>query len=367
MRKQFLRLSAYLFLGLSISTATLTSCSNDDSSVYNIAIKRADVNALTSSEVTIDPEIKLPTAIYTWYSPALGGVISNEEVLKYTFDEPGTYALSLKVEEKNRGIFDIYTYNVIVDKNVDYNYVTLNLSAFDLSNGDVTSGGKIWKDTFTEDAVLKSGIFEFKHIAYPDWYTWMGFTVSNSNDNADQMNSDAGWVGNQWGTMPKGGVDGVGTPFLVSFADHKPNESLLQPGTKIEVDRFSSVVTLGDDKEAYKAISTSVAISPWPYYGVLNGDSFARKFEKGDYFALHVYGVGKDQKLTSANPVTHYFVDFRNGVNTINTDWSKMDLSSLGEVKYLLFFLETTDVGQWGANTALYFTMDKLTVDKIAK
>lgn len=42
-----------------------------------------------------------------------------------------------------------------------------------------------------------------------------------------------------------------------------------------------------------------------------------------------------------------------------------MDLSALGEVKYLMFFLETTDVGDWGANTALYFTMDKLKVEKI--
>ncbi|WP_413533847.1 DUF4465 domain-containing protein [Empedobacter brevis] len=245
------------------------------------------------------------------------------------------------------------------------NYETLDLSKFNLSEGVSTSGGKIWKGTFEEDAELTSGIFKFKHTAWPEYFTWTGFTVSNSTDNSDQINKEGGWVDNQWGTMAKGGADGVGTPFLVSYADQKPSEKVLKYGQKVQIDRFSSVVEITDTINHYKAKTVKLAISPWSYYGILNGDAYARKFEKGDYFAIHIYGVSADKQLTTEKPVTHYFVDFRNGVNNISTNWQDVDLSSLGEVKYLMFFLETTDVGDWGANTALYFTMDKLKVEKI--
>lgn len=365
MKKSFLRLSVFLAFSIGLSTAVFTSCSSDNDAVYNIATNGGDFETETFSEFIIDPKINIVNATFSWFNHTTNKQISTDLILNYVFDAPSEYKLSLKVEHAN-GKLEIIIYNVKVKKSIDYNHVTANFNNFDLSNGILTAGGKIWSKTFTEDALLTHDIFTFNHIAFPDWGTWMGFTVSNSRDNENHLMTDDGWIPNQWGTMPKGGVDGEGTPFLVSFADHKPNASILQQGKEIEVERFSSVVTL-DNKNRYKAVKTSVAISPWPYYGVLEGDYFSRKFEQGDYFALHIYGVGEDKKLTSAEPVTHYFVDFRNGVNTINTDWKTVDLSSLGEVKYLLFFLETTDVGNWGANTALYFTMDKLTVDKIEK
>ncbi|MDR0228951.1 MAG: DUF4465 domain-containing protein [Flavobacteriaceae bacterium] len=364
MKNRLFKLGLYLFLGVGVLGTTFTSCSSDDSNgVTNIAVEKGKFNTVTGAAFGIDPQLHLEGAIYTWYNHTSSKVISNEEVLKYTFEEPGEYELSLKVQY--RGQVELYMYAITVTKSVDYNYVTLDLSTFDLSDGLPTTGGKIWKDTYTDDAPLSSGIFDIKHIAFSDYDTWMGFTVSNSTDNTNQLNTAEGWIANQWGTMAQGAVNGKGKPFLVSFADHKPHPSLLDPTKPVAVDRFSSVITINDTENRYKAVSTQFAISPWPYYGIMEGDAYARKFEKGDYFAIHVYGVDKDKKLTSAKPVTHYFVDFRNGVNKIDTDWAKVDLSSLGEVKYLLFFLETTDKGEWGANTALYFTMDQLTVDKV--
>ena len=244
-------------------------------------------------------------------------------------------------------------------------YQTLDVSKFDLSKGISTSGGKIWEGTYKEDTDLILGIFKLKHTAWPEYLTWMGFTVSNSNDNSDQIKNEGGWLDNQWGTMAKGGADGQGTPFLVSFADHKPSEKVLKYGEEVKIDRFSSVVEITDTANKYKAKNVKLSISPWSYYGILNGDAYARKFVKGDYFAIHIYGVSANKQLTTEKPVTHYFVDFRNGINNISTNWQDVDLSALGEVKYLMFFLETTDVGDWGANTALYFTMDKLKVEKI--
>lgn len=365
MKKHFFKLSSFLFIGLTLLTSTtFTSCSNDDSAPYSTPTFNGSVQAITFEEVTINPEVNNVNAIYKWTNNTTQQVLSSQQVLKHTFNKPGTYNLVLS--EQNGNSYKYYTYEVVVTKSYDYNYVKLDLSDFNLSDGQVTTGGKIWKDTYTEDAVLKSGIFNFKHLGFPDYYTWMGFTVSNSTDNSNQLKGD-GWLENQWGTMPQGGVAGKGTPFLVSYADHKPNVKLLDPSKPFAVDRFSSVVTLEDDNNEYNAVSADFAISPWPYYGILEGDAYASAFKKGDFFAIHIYGADENKKLTSEQPVTHYFVDFRDGINEINTNWNTVDLSPLGKVKYLVFFLETTDKGKNGPNTALYFTMDNLIVNKIDK
>lgn len=248
---------------------------------------------------------------------------------------------------------------------VEQNVVTADVSKFDLSNGLEANGGKIWSKTLTTNSELNVGIFNFSHkVTLSEWGDyWSGFTVSNGNDNADHLSK--GWTGYQYGTMPKGGSDGVGTPFLVSYADQYNLNGELKAGENIDVNKFSSVVRINDTTNKYKAKSVKLAISPWSYYGVLNGDQFARKFVKGDYFAIHIYGVSANNQITTAKPVTHYFVDFRNTIGNISTTWQDVDLSTLGEVKYLVFFLESTDMTAGYANTALYFTMDKLKVEKL--
>ncbi len=361
MKKRLFSLSALVMVGLGLSTVTLTSCSSDDNSVYNINVDKGKLTAVTFEEITVDTGITINDAAYTWFDHTTGQVISKEAVLKHAFKTPGEHKISLKIEHNSKT--ELYSYLVEVSKSADYDYITLDLSAFDLGEGIETAGGYIWDQTFTEKAVLQSDVYTFNHMASAEGTYWSGFTVSSSTDNANHADTEGGWAKNQWGTMAKGSVEGHGGYYLVAYADQAP--AGLQQGATVNVEDYSAVVTL-DDEAKYQAISTQVAMSPWAYYSITEGDDFATKFETGDYFALKVYGVDADMKLTAAEPVTHYFVDFRNGVNTISKDWNKVDLSSLGEVKYLLFFLDTTDKNAQGyANTALYFTMDQLTVNPV--
>jgi len=189
MKKSFLKLSAFLVFSIGLSTAVFTSCSSDDTAVYNIATDGGVFEAETFSELTIDPKINVANATYTWFNHTDNISISAQPILKYTFNEPGEYKLSLKVEQTN-GKIDIVTYSVKVTKSVDYSYVTSSFKNFDLTDGITTAGGKIWSETFTEDVNLENGIFTFKHIAFPDWDTWMGFTVSNSKDNENHLLTD---------------------------------------------------------------------------------------------------------------------------------------------------------------------------------
>lgn len=354
----FYSLTLLVFIGLGFN-----SCSNDDSGIPTDVeqIIRSDESPIATKPFHFTPKNTFAEKTqFFWYSDNV--LISEELSFTHIFKKEGEQKIALRTIENGRQYHYTYIFKVLA---ANTTYVTLDLSTFDLSNGQATAGGKIWSKTFEEDAELHAGIFQFNHIAYPEYYTWMGFTVSNSQDNSDQINKEGSWLQNQWGSMAQGGVKGKGTPFLVSFADHKPHPSLLQQGKKIDVDLFSSTVKITDNKNKYVAKSVSLAISPWPYYGVLHGDDYARKFVKGDFFAVHIYGVNKAGVLSSEKPATHYFVDFRNEVGTISQNWNKVDLTTLGEVEYLLFFLETTDTNEMGAKTALYFTMDQLTVDKI--
>lgn len=86
---------------------------------------------------------------------------------------------------------------------------------------------------------------------------------------------------------------------------------------------------------------------------VKNGDSYAKKFESGDYLKVTV-------TADNGKSVDFYPADYRSGA-TIISDWTWVDLSSLGKVKTLTFSFDGTDKGEWGLNTPSYVCIDDLT------
>ncbi|MDM1067248.1 DUF4465 domain-containing protein [Myroides odoratimimus] len=364
MKKHFTKLSSILLLGLTLLTAsTFTSCSNDDNVPYVIPTFSGTVESVTFDEVTIDPQLNIANAVYRWKDNASGTILSNEQVLKYTYNTPGTRNLVLIVEQGNSHSY--YTYKVDVTKSYNYNYVTLDLSTFNLADGLNKQGGQIWSKTYTDKVLLQHQIFTFSHTSeYPN--TWDGFTVSNVKDNKNyNQEGSAGFIENQWGSMAKGGTQGEGTPFIIGYWGYYMKDWQATQGVFNEK-QYSNWIKIGEAKDNYKAVNVDISNHPWPYYGNLTGDSFARKFVKGDYFKLMIYGVDKDNKINQ-KPVTHYLADYRGDELIMSKDWHKVDLSSLGEVSYLVFQMETTDAGDFGPNTSVYFCMDNLTVDKIDK
>ena len=97
-----------------------------------------------------------------------------------------------------------------------------------------------------------------------------------------------------------------------------------------------------------------------------NGDEMgAKKFELGDWFLMTVTAEDKDG-LETGTPVKFYLADFRTASSPgIVTNWTKVDLTPLGErVHKLLFSLSSSDNSDWGAgpsmNTPGYFCFDNL-------
>lgn len=106
--------------------------------------------------------------------------------------------------------------------------------------------------------------------------------------------------------------------------------------------------------------SIKLNMSTYAYASITDEDinTFARKFDDGDFLkviftALDTYGepVGE--------AVECYVVDYRDGKRFIADDWHEFQLGieCKGSVRVAI---ETSDVGEYGANTPLYICMDDL-------
>ncbi|MBQ8101078.1 MAG: DUF4465 domain-containing protein [Paludibacteraceae bacterium] len=241
--------------------------------------------------------------------------------------------------------------------------LTLDLGNY-LSGYPQTADG-CWKDTYNNDAHVEAGLFRFSHTGSLDagdgMGYWDGFTLCTSGDNANYGsagNSD-GWVSRQWGCMAGGGLDNAfnvkaGAPYLVAYWGYW-DETFDATYHSLRID-FT-------DKRPHKAVGVYICNHPWPYYGNENGDGFASAFTKeGDYFGLVAHGLNEQGESTGTE-VRLALAEYRNGALVQSADWQWLDLTVLGTVSGLYFTMETSDKdAKWGANTAVFFCMDKLRV-----
>jgi hypothetical protein len=192
-----------------------------------------------------------------------------------------------------------------------------------------------WNGSDLSGAYVEEG-FNFGNYYDTAWYSWSGFAVSNVIDNATE-----GW-GNQYGVSA--GVAYSGNNFALATMGASISSEAR------DIDGF------------YITNSTYAALS------MLNGDAFAKKFggesgDDADWFKLTVIGT-LDSAFTDT--VDFYLADYRFEDNTedyIVTDWTWLDLSSLGNITELIFVLSSSDMGEWGINTPAYFCMDDLTIN----
>ena len=194
-------------------------------------------------------------------------------------------------------------------------------------------------------------------------YYWDGFCPALGGDQTDYglSDSDGTWTTNYGGCMAGGGCV-IGDDGSVSVDATKPYIVAYYSSWAMEGPSNQVMFVDEEGNNLFTPVGVYVCNHPWPYYGCVHGDGFARQFAEGDYFKLTAHGVAADRAETTASI---NLVEYTNGqLNALN-DWTFFDLSSLGEVESVYFTLDSTDQGDYGMNTAAYFCMDKFQVEEI--
>ncbi len=176
------------------------------------------------------------------------------------------------------------------------------------------------------------------------WGSWDGFAVSNVTDNAT-----AGW-GNQYSAYPGSGAGGSSN-YAVAYLD--PMISGYVQNIVIDSFRITNAT--------YAALS------------MRDGDAFAKQFGSPldangqpdgtngeDYFKVWI--ICEDVFGNTFDSLDFYLADYRFADSTqdyIVDDWQTIDLTVLPILPHRITFrFESSDVGQFGINTPLYFAID---------
>lgn len=207
-----------------------------------------------------------------------------------------------------------------------------------------TPGTDILNNTFTSGPATFHNLYTVDRSQWGDYPYWENWGYSNMSDTTtpDFTNQYSAITG-----AGQGGSDNYGIYYDGYLSD--PN---------------AATVTFDQATLLDGAYITNMT---YPYLSMLNGDSFAKKFggtsgDDPDYLLLTIEGL--DAADTAVASVDFYLADFRDTDNSndyIVDDWRWVDLDSLGSVNGLRFSFTSTDIGDFGINTPLYFAMDNLT------
>lgn len=254
--------------------------------------------------------------------------------------------------------------------------ITLNLNRpLNPANFNYTPEG-YWIETYNDEdyQFIDFEHFSFSHIVGGNSYggsSWDGFTMSISGDNTSQSD----FISLQWGNMAGGGIKTDANGRILKDANGKVS---VEQGIPYLIAYWSYYTDLTEDMPSlltlfdnlYKPAGMYVNASPWPYYGNLGHDNFARALDQdGDYFKLIIHGLDENY-ADNEGAVVEYYLAKNNGGGIKNlhqsTDWEWVDLSPLGEVYGLYYTMETTDMSNGWPNTSTFFCLDKLQVRELS-
>ena len=213
---------------------------------------------------------------------------------------------------------------------------TATLAVATFEELEVPADGHVSVSTEEDDERTEfvSGGYEFAHGCMSDWDYWYWFGYANRTETKYESLDD------QWNNIVGGGYDGSAN-YGVAFAAEFNGPCYVTPISD------KPVVVPG----------FYITNSSYAYNSMSNGDGFAKKFEKGDWFKLTITGYDADDAMTGTKE--YYLADLRDEATAyIINDWRYVDLSVLGEVSKIGFALSSTDGGDWGMNTPAYFCFD---------
>jgi hypothetical protein len=235
---------------------------------------------------------------------------------------------------------EVITMDLSTAKDIDGNPISYSETTRDDTYYNITD---VWDNTYNDTSTYRwiytnNGIFRLSHIPSQNSYagmSWEGFTLSKiSQDTA-----------NVFGCVANGGLGGIATPYVIGYYSEWVSTNQGFSSNIIQFDReyYPEYVYICQNSNTYKAIT--------------QGEFNARPFTQNDTLALIIQAL--DSTMLPTNTTIYYLA-----VNdTYNNGWGKVPLTDLGKTACISFSMSTTDMGDWGANTPLYFALDALTIN----
>lgn len=259
--------------------------------------------------------------------------ISND-TLYLSYKASGQTNISVIGENLYRA--DTISFIIGVYPEISGDYIISNFENLDLDNESFWNGSD-------GTGKFKTGLTSLDNDYNASWSSWSGWAYSNISDN------ETSGYANQYSAI-------TGAGFDTTASEGKNYGVAYNPTPMTFTDNTPHLV-----KGMYLTNSTYATLS------MEEGDDYAKKFggEDGtdpDYLKLNIWGIADG---AATDTIEFYLADFRFDDNTkdyIIKTWQWVELSSLGEVDSLLFSMESSDVGDWGINTPLYFNIDNIYV-----
>ena len=216
-----------------------------------------------------------------------------------------------------------------------------------------------WMGDFSkgiDGSTFVSGSFRFSNFACDTWGGepttpyWGNYAYSQTT-----TNEFSSYIADQFNNAVGGGADGSAT-FLVAYPqggtiDVINNENgAVIPGCYITNDAWVvDAILHGDGMSTIDGTAT----------GASTGDV---GFQTGDWFLLTI-------TADNGNSIDYYLADYRSSDEADHyyvNEWEWLDLSSLGTVKSLSFFLTSSRRNNWGMTTPSFFCLDNIGAEQPA-
>lgn len=188
---------------------------------------------------------------------------------------------------------------------------------------------------------FKSGSYEFVNSYNPSWGSWMGCAYSTMT--ATTFRS---YTTDQWNSCAGHGARNSAT-YGVLYGNSQPNTPM-------------EVIKVADTTEGQVVKGMDITNSAWVVECVKNGNGYAGKFNKGSWFKVTFTGTRADNSTAS---IDYYLADYRSDNEadwTLLTDWTWIDLSSLGKVVSLSISFDGSDQSYGYLNTSTYVCIDNV-------
>ncbi len=201
----------------------------------------------------------------------------------------------------------------------------------------------VWEQTYNDvdfcrQILVNDGVFRLSHLPSEMSYgglSWEGFTLSIvAQDTA-----------NVFGCVANGGLAGVGTPYIIGYYSEWVSAS---QGYSSNIIDFN-----GEYYPEYVYICQNSNTMEGITHGVFN----SRPFTQEDTLTLIIQALDSNMQPTAT--ILYYLAVS----GQKNNSWVKVPLIELGKTSCLSFSMQTTEIGEFGSNTPLYFALDGLTIN----